>query len=53
MQELHFDNAPAGKKWKLDQWVEIEDAKGKVGGEMHLIVRWEPPGIALKRRTGS
>ena len=47
--ELHFDNAPAAKKWKLDQWVDIVDEKAKAAGKMHIIVRWVPPGQALKR----
>lgn len=42
--ELHFDNAPAGRKWKLDQLIDVVDEKGKLSGKCHLIVRWQPPG---------
>jgi hypothetical protein len=54
IQEMDFKNAPAGKKWKLDdQWIDIQDDKGKVSGKMHLIVRWIPPGVALQRKPAA
>ena len=39
----------AGKKWKLNQWLDIVDVKGKATGKMHIIVRWVPPGHESKR----
>jgi hypothetical protein len=46
-----FSNAPAGRKWKLDQWIDIEDEKGHASGQLHLIVRWAPPGVEFKRTS--
>ena len=42
--EGHKDlaNAPVGKVWKLDQWVNLVDAHELTCGALHLEIRWTP-----------